>query len=308
MKFIVKTLLIFKPLNFIARHTLELIGYSTLSKRVKLLSYPLENVISFSSNKENGVTFDMISSADGKTDQIVLHNYLNGWSAFEKPLPSVISILCSANNSFLDVGANTGYYSIIAAKSGAENVYSVEPYEPVFKSLVENVELNALKNKISVFPIALDDSSTTKQLFIPTQEHGSIETSASLSKSFKADHSSSITINTQTLDQFALDEGINQIDLIKIDVESMEINVLDGASKTIETNRPIIILEILTEKDKPLFLTFLNTNNYVSYSIGKHVFENQELTINPETPNFIFCPQEKAVNLESLLSCHISNN
>jgi len=305
MKFIVKTLLTFKSLNFIACHALKFIGYFSLSKRVGLLCYPLDKIVSFSNIGQPRMSFVMMSGAGGKIDQIVLHNYLYGWDAFEKPLPSIIAKLCSANNSFLDIGANTGYYSIIAANAGTNNVYSVEPYEPVLKNLVENVELNALKNKINVFPIALDDSSSEKQLFIPTQEHGAIETSASLSKSFKVAHSSSITINTKTLDQFVLDESINQIDLIKIDVESMEINVLNGASKTIINNRPIIILEILTEKDKPQFLDFLITNNYTSYSIGESLFRNGDVAINPEMPNFIFCPKEKTTTLESLLESHI---
>lgn len=57
-------------------------------------------------------------------------------------------------DTFFDVGANIGIYTLIAAKSGAHCI-AFEPHPVTFQLLMENIRINYLGNKVIGLPIAL---------------------------------------------------------------------------------------------------------------------------------------------------------
>src|SRR5579862_4517451 len=57
-------------------------------------------------------------------------------------------VLCKGEDTFFDIGANIGTYTLIASECADSEVVSIEPHPQTFALLKRNVELNARKNVI----------------------------------------------------------------------------------------------------------------------------------------------------------------
>jgi FkbM family methyltransferase len=151
--------------------------------------------------------------------------------------------------AFFDIGANTGFYALLAACAGAQQVRAFEPVPAIADLLSANLALNGVQaaSTIALHRLALSDQSGEASLFLPDQGHGLIETSASLNPEFRAVHSGALTVPLCRLDNHLADQPLADglALVIKIDVESWEPQVLRGASRTVDRHRPAIFVEIL---------------------------------------------------------------
>jgi len=135
---------------------------------------------------------------------------------------------------FVDVGANIGSYSILAATKGAR-VIAIEPVPSTFKVLKQNVLLNELDDQIEVMNIGL--GSKEENLKFSTEQG---TTNHVLNK--KENTKQSVKILVRSLDD-VLDGRIPKI--IKIDVEGFETKVIEGARKTLANpNLLAVIMEL----------------------------------------------------------------
>lgn len=136
----------------------------------------------------------------------------------------------------IDIGANEGYWSLQLARY-AKHVHAFEP-NPICQAQLRRV----LPGSVTLHPEALSDSSGTKKLrFDPNNTGiGTIETCNPLSDNVGIKQIESKDVTTTCLDDF----GLNNVALIKIDVEGHEESVLRGAAATIRRNRPAVICEI----------------------------------------------------------------
>lgn len=148
-------------------------------------------------------------------------------------------------DTVIDVGANLGYYSVLAADLvGPEgHVVAVEPNPAIFQLLTQSMRVNGFAGRCDLRNIALGGSEKPKTLpfFVPNGEpkNGRFlqdgETPEQLNR-----HGEVFEVKTGTLDPGNLD----RVDLIKIDVEGAEIAVLDQLSPIIEKFNPIIACEV----------------------------------------------------------------
>ena len=146
-------------------------------------------------------------------------------------LENVKKRIIKPNLVIVDIGANIGNHSIYFSKScSAKRVYSFEPIQSTFDVLCKNLELNRCEN-VEAYNIALGEKETLCS--IKNADPNNIG-----GTQLEPDEKGSII--TKDLDSFSLKE----VSLIKIDVEGMEYDVLMGAKKTINTNRPYILIEI----------------------------------------------------------------
>src|SRR5207249_4175586 len=78
------------------------------------------------------------------------------WEGIENyEYTSLFIRLINKFNSFADIGANIGYYSVLAGKLNDKmNIYAFEPSEAPYYFLKENIKLNQLKN-VHIYKIAL---------------------------------------------------------------------------------------------------------------------------------------------------------
>ncbi len=144
---------------------------------------------------------------------------------------------------FVDVGANAGIFTLLAAAAVGANgaVHAFEPSPRERAHLQSNIELNSLTN-VHVHPVALGNTPRTASLSVSDREHPGQNTLGGFSYR-ETSEAYSIVVPVETLDQVVEREGLNRIDLMKIDVEGSETAVIRGAEHTLRRFRPVIVAE-----------------------------------------------------------------
>src|SRR4030067_3699315 len=174
-------------------------------------------------------------------DYIASLLYWGGIDAFEGNTIRFFIELLNYADTFFDIGANTGLYSLIAAKGNPRRmIYAIEPVPRVFDCLRKNIELNKLRN-IRINPYAITNYDGEITLYVPMS---AIPTDASTLKGFRKT-TENISVPAKTIDSLVRQDEIPKVDLIKIDTEGTEHMVLEGAKKILIRDEPIIICEVL---------------------------------------------------------------
>ncbi len=160
-----------------------------------------------------------------------------------------VSSMCSflkPGDVALDVGANIGTTTIPMAKKVGRSgmVLAFEPQRAAYTCLCGNVALTHCLNQVRVFQAAIGETDSTIE--VPT---------FSLDQAFNVggvrldDPNYDTAVNVQSKEEVPLmtidSLKLGRVDLIKIDVETMESRVMAGAAETIGRCRPIIFAEAL---------------------------------------------------------------
>lgn len=215
--------------------------------------------------------------------------------SYEAPLPMIFAAIASrVSGAFLDVGANNGVYSLIAAVvSPTVPIIAFEPFPPVLDLLYSNIRLNDLEERIRVMEVALSDTEGTAPIFLPDQGHGLVETSASLQAGFIRGAKPTISVRTCRLD--GLDLGV-RVDLAKVDIEGFELEFLRGAQSTIERDRPIIFAEMLgaAAEKFPEITRRLGDLSYLAFRLRPDAaILSHWVTFDNQAWNYALIPTEK---------------
>jgi FkbM family methyltransferase len=234
-------------------------------------------------------------------DLIATALWSHGWAGFEKPLPDIFAetVASFQDGLVLDVGANTGLYSLIATTVNRNlEAHAFEPFPPVEMILRANVDLNP-DNHVKVFPQAVSDQMGTAKLYVPLQDHGVVETSCSLNSEFKEAHSEVLNVEQTTLDEHMKQYPGKKIVMIKIDVEGFEDHVLNGSRVTISTHRPIIVFEVLPNIDANKLEAIRRQFRYDSYRFrDDRLVPDDVIGYDPDSWNHIMFPSEVGVPAE----------
>jgi len=159
----------------------------------------------------------------------------------EDMLLDIIRFYSQQQFNFVDIGANIGLHSLIAATSNPDiKIYSFEPEPANFHNFLENILLNNSKN-IKPFMIGVGNTSENKYLNINNEWN---KGKHSIKNSF-SETNEKIIIPISTLDNFS----VNFLDsnlFIKIDVEGYEREVVEGARQTLQAlKNGIISIELI---------------------------------------------------------------
>lgn len=161
------------------------------------------------------------------TDLLILFEILRD-GYYERPTSLFVIDFLRPDGVFVDVGANCGYYSLLASKLvGPEGkVYSFEPSSYAMERLRANLEANHVRN-IVLSTMALGKVTTRRRFYTSTDNDGT--------NSFIAvDRRRVETVEVSTLDSI-IDEP--HVDLVKIDVEGAECDVLRGMTRLLKQGR-----------------------------------------------------------------------
>jgi len=157
----------------------------------------------------------------------------------------------------LDVGAHIGTHTIFFAnKVGPEGwVFAFEPQRIPFQTLCANVTLNALTNVTALQKAA---GAAHGQIAVPELDPTVRSNFGAVALTDKYEGS---PVDIIPIDALKLD----RCNLIKVDVEGMETNVLEGARETLQRCKPILFLENdRVETSAPLFEAVSNAG-YMAY-------------------------------------------
>lgn len=174
---------------------------------------------------------------------------------------------------FLDAGANIGTYTVPIAKAitGWGKAIAIEPQEHLFYALCGNVALNNVLN-VNCQRIALGSEDST--LNIPVLDSLSYASFGSLEliDTGVPEHmGQEVNRNAERLEEISLkriDTIIkDRIDLIKMDIEGMEMAALKGAERVLNEQMPVLFIE-WTKSNREELVSFLEDHGYFIKGAG----------------------------------------
>ena len=197
----------------------------------------------------------------------------------------------------LDLGANVGVHTIEWAKHmfGWGNVVSVEAQQRIYYALAGNIAINNCFNATAVWAAI---GSQSGEIQIPEPDYFTASSFGSL-EIIKKENNEDIgqkldwspdklsTVPMIAIDNFQLD----RLDLVKLDIEGMEEDAINGAMNSINRHKPILMIEHI-KSNKEKLLKKLIPIGYRVYGIGLNFLmvheedpsvteiSGQELTLN----------------------------
>jgi FkbM family methyltransferase len=181
---------------------------------------------------------------------------------YEPETTHAILNLLEPGGTFFDIGANAGYFSVLAAlRVGPKGrVWAFEPNPTVRQQLGRHVEINDITDRVTIDDIALADRDEDDVEFFvscwPENDGISSLTPAPETVArggLRAD--ATIRVRVRTFDTWMLSARVDRIDLMKIDVEGAELQTLKGMESAFDAARPKrIICETPRESDAVAFL------------------------------------------------------
>lgn len=187
-----------------------------------------------------------------------------------------------SDSTFIDIGANIGLFSLTASniiKNG--KIVSFEPFSKNLDTFQTNISLNNKKN-IKIEKIAIGAENGEINLYYNEKEQNLGMVSIHKTKDSNAEKT-----KLQTLDSYVENNAIQNIDFIKIDIEGNEFSALQGMASVLKKQNPVLLIEILTQKEKDLIVPFLEKLGYQKY----YLYDNAELSSenkNPKRLNYVF--------------------
>lgn len=263
------------------------------------LHWPVHGTIRF--KLPAGETVSIYSRGD---DFVSTQAFWKGFTGYEGPSINVFYHLSRKSRVVFDIGANVGYFSLIAAAANKQaKVYSFEPIKYVFDRLRRNIGINGFDNIIAVNSI-VGDSNDPVSFYAPQID--GISHAGSTKKGW-AEGTTEIKVESVTGDSYKGLKNTGKVDLLKMDCEFHEVEVLNGMTDILEQDKPIILMEILFPEGKEQSGHFENDqykeieriikkNNYYIYLISNSgLVRMEDLEYNPEHRNYLFSPKRSSL-------------
>lgn len=176
----------------------------------------------------------------------------------------------------IDCGANIGVHTIEWAQlmTGWGKVIAFEAQERIFYALAGNITLNNCFNAKAIWAAVGAEKGTINipmpNYFIPSS-FGSLELRKKDSNEFIGQEIDYSDEKTQAIQLTSIDElNLDRLDFMKIDIEGMEIEALNGAQKSISKFKPILLIERLKSNETEINQFLINLD-YKLFPLGINV-------------------------------------
>jgi FkbM family methyltransferase len=155
-----------------------------------------------------------------------------------KELVALRSML-GRNKTIVEVGANVGNHLVFYAQHmNARKIFPFEPNPDAVRLLNRNIEMNGLEDLIDGRGIGIGAGAQYGRFAVELAHEHNLG-AARLSDSAGGE------LEVRPLDEMLKGE---KVDFMKIDVEGMEFDVLEGANELIAVNKPMLMVEVFNEK------------------------------------------------------------
>ncbi|HEX2781680.1 MAG TPA: FkbM family methyltransferase [Gemmatimonadaceae bacterium] len=136
---------------------------------------------------------------------------------------------------FIDVGANIGYYSLLASSwvGDSGRVIAFEPLAQTFARLLRHIEMNGAKNVVPLRLACAASAGARRMLTFADSGWSHLATGGTEGEQVEA----------TTIDDTIASLNPARVDVLKIDAEGADFEVLRGARRTLEHFRPTVLME-----------------------------------------------------------------
>jgi len=239
--------------------------------------------------------FKIIHTGNVEENEIFWKGLYNAW---EKKSMKLWSELCPTANVIFDIGANTGLYGLVAKTIKPDAiVHCVEPIPGVFKILEKNISIN--RYDIIAHRIGFSDYDGAAKIYMP--EGADFAYSVTVNKNtITSKQTVEIEIQVCKLSTFIEKHNIPKIDLIKLDVETHEVEVLKGMSMYLNEFKPTILIEVLNDEIALKLNEIFKDMGYLYFNIDdvKDTVRQVPAITKSDYWNFLLCNESKAKELK----------
>lgn len=206
---------------------------------------------------------------------------MNSSSCDQAEVDCALTLLMSRKANYgsgvvaIDCGANIGVHTIEWARTMSSwgSVYSFEPQEKLYYALAGNIAINNCFNVTARLAAVGAECGSIKvpkpNYFVPSS-YGSLELIKStyneyIGQEIDYEHS------TMEVDMISIDSlSLPRLDFVKIDVEGMEQQVLEGSSESISKFKPQLLVEII-KSNKEQIMQMVKQNGYTIFAMGRNI-------------------------------------
>jgi FkbM family methyltransferase len=168
------------------------------------------------------------------------------FGAYEAKDFAMVRALVPRGGTFVDIGANIGWYSVhVALADPTAKVIAVEPIPRSYHWLTTAIQSNAITNVIPL-NMAVASAPAEIELWIDSALSGAASTSPSTGK----EGLERIACRASTIDDVVAAHG-GEAHFIKLDIEGAELHALRGARGVLARLRPIVFAEMLRKLTRP---------------------------------------------------------
>lgn len=217
---------------------------------------------------------------------------------------NLFAILAKKSNAVLDIGANSGLFSLVAAKSNpAAEIIAYDILPEAYHVIFDNLILNNLLDKIEIVFAGIGAKGN---VFYAPFNNISSEMRTGMSLDCKEVTDCQVKVAIKTLDEICIPRFIGKELCIKIDVEGTEIDIFSHGHKTLSMIKPHIICEVLPNaRDIDHYDKILNDCSYNKYLItDKGLTKFNSIKSDIRFKDWYFTPQDNKieVNIGDLLN------
>ncbi|WP_417876896.1 FkbM family methyltransferase [Winogradskyella sediminis] len=183
------------------------------------------------------------------------------------------------NLTVLDVGANFAFLSLVWANTIAKNGQTIafEPSINLVSSINKSIILNNLQRRLVVENNAVGKDNMETELFLSNTTSNVLDVNASGTMQ---------KIEMITLDAYVEKAQLKRCDLLKIDVDGIELDILQGAVELIKQFKPILIVET---NENYVIVDYMKNLHYTILDMDLN-----ELTETNPLPLNVFCIPNEA--------------
>jgi FkbM family methyltransferase len=205
--------------------------------------------ISLTLTREHGPTQVTLSLDPEQLSQRYMLSDLTSGRLYEAETSHFLGAVLRAGDTFIDVGAHVGYFSMLGAAlvGPTGRVVSFEPDESNYAHLLEHVARNSASHVLPV-PLALGAEPRVAEFFVNADNDGGhglwqVGTHPFNERTREAPRTRKVFLTS--LDDFLGDRSVPSLKVIKIDAEGSELAVLTGARELLARHSvPFVIAEI----------------------------------------------------------------